>query len=163
MKAVFSSCRTYRYALWRDWSGLFVPRDISERMVAFIGLNPSTADETNDDPTIRRCINFAKAWGFGSLCMVNLFAYRSTDPQHMLAVEDPVGPENDAWLEKIRDAAGLVVAAWGTHGVHNDRDSQVRKLFGDRLHYLKLNSKGQPGHPLYLPSHLTPVRWVDTP
>lgn len=81
--AELSKCRTYRYALWRTW-------DESKPFAMFVGLNPSTADELEDDPTIRRCINFSKLWGYGGLCMVNLFAYRATDPTalFLVAVDD---------------------------------------------------------------------------
>ena len=89
--AVFSPCRTYRYALSRVWAA-------DKPYALFIGLNPSTADETLDDPTIRRCIDFAKRWGYGGLVMANLFAYRATNPSEMKAATDPVGVANDEWL-----------------------------------------------------------------
>ena len=87
--AKLSECRKYRYALWRTW-------DETKPHVMIIGLNPSTADETKDDPTITRCINFAKSWGYGGVCMANLFAYRATEPTVMKGSTDPVGTENDA-------------------------------------------------------------------
>lgn len=124
----------------------------------FVGLNPSTADETQDDPTIRRCIAYAKAWGFDALCMTNLFAYRATQPEDMLAQEDPIGVDNDAHLVALAATAGVVVAAWGTHGVHLGRDASVRAALSN-LHFLKLTHSGQPGHPLYLPKTLTPIPW----
>ena len=80
--ATFSECRKYRYTLWRRWDGLF-----ASGYAMFIGLNPSTADETNDDPTIRRCIGYARDWGYGGLCMTNLFAFRATLPKNMKAVD----------------------------------------------------------------------------
>ena len=86
-KTRFSPCRRYRYTLWRDWNPL-LPDNV---YAMFIGLNPSTADETNDDPTIRRCINFAKSWGCDSFCMTNIFAFRATDPKVMIAEPEPVG------------------------------------------------------------------------
>lgn len=89
--AKLSDCRTYRYELWRTW-------DESKPYAMFIGLNPSTADETEDDPTIRRCINFAKTWGYGGLCMTNLFAYRATQPEDMKRASDPIGNKNDETL-----------------------------------------------------------------
>jgi hypothetical protein len=121
----------------------------------FVGLNPSTADETLDDPTIRRCIGFAKDWGYSGLCMTNLFAFRATDPAKMLAAQDPVGPDNDKVLQELAQNAGVVVAAWGTHGAHLKRDAHVRSLL-TRLHCLRLTKAGFPGHPLYLPKNLTP-------
>jgi hypothetical protein len=150
--AVFSRCRRYRYALHRMW-------EPNLGVVMFVGLNPSTADETMDDPTIRRCVAFARSWGFGSLCMTNLFAYRATQPADMLAQDDPVGPATDEYLLSIASVAGVVVAAWGVHGVHRGRGDQVRAML-PRLHYLRLTKDGHPGHPLYLPASLAPVPWA---
>ena len=116
--AKLSECRQYRYALWRTW-------DDSKPYAMFVGLNPSTADETDDDPTIRRCIVFAKDWGYGGLCMANLFAYRATDPSNMFSAQDPIGPQNDVWLERLAKDAGIVVAAWGNHGGHLGRSKIV--------------------------------------
>jgi hypothetical protein len=151
--ASFSPCRLYRYSLWRSWGAQ--PGAVDRGYVLFVGLNPSTADETKDDPTIRRCIAFARAWGYSGVCMVNLFAFRSTDPADMLAATDPVGPENDAYLVLLARNAGLVLAAWGVNGTHMARDAQVKQLIPD-MHYLRLTKDGHPGHPLYLPKTLTP-------
>lgn len=148
---IFSPCRTYRYALWRDFGDL-----AGEGYAMFIGLNPSTADEVSDDPTIRRCIAFAKSWGYGALCMTNLFAFRATDPVDMKAVADPVGPENDYHLQRLASGAGVVVAAWGVHGTHRQRDTAVRSMM-PKLHCLRKTGDGHPGHPLYLPKILTPI------
>lgn len=145
----FSPCRTYRYALWREWIG-------GSGYAMFVGLNPSTADEMLDDPTIRRCIAFAKSWGYAALCMTNLFAYRATEPKDMMAVADPVGPGNDAFLQALAPEAGVVVAAWGAHGTFGGRDQEVRRLL-PALHCLALTKDGHPGHPLYLPKTLTPA------
>ena len=123
-----------------------------------MGLNPSTADETQDDPTIRRCQGFARDWGYGGLVMANLFAFRATDPAVMKQAADPVGPDNDEHLLQLASTCPLVVAAWGTHGQHLGRDHQVRELTPN-LHCLRLTKEGYPGHPLYLPKSLTPVRW----
>jgi hypothetical protein len=125
----------------------------------FIGLNPSTADETQDDPTIRRCIGFARAWGFDGLCMANLFAYRATEPADMKNAVDPIGCENDSALSSWAHDAGVVVAAWGAHGTYKGRDQSVRLLVPG-LHYLRLTKDGHPGHPLYLPASLRPVAWI---
>lgn len=125
----------------------------------FIGLNPSTADETQDDPTIRRCIRFAKDWGYGALCMTNLFAYRATNPEVMKAQEDPTGMENNTRLLEIGQHAGLIIAAWGKHGAHNDRQSWATKMFFDcnlKLHCLGKNKDGTPKHPLYLKATALP-------
>ncbi|OLP04488.1 DUF1643 domain-containing protein [Rhodoferax antarcticus] len=155
--AAFSPCRRYRYSLWRDWSDLVAG---GKGFAMFIGLNPSTADETEDDSTIRRCIAFAKSWGYDGLCMTNLFAFRSTDPSVMLAESDPVGRDNDQHLQDMAAKAGIVVAAWGTPGVHMGRADQVKKVIPS-LHYLRLTKAGHPGHPLYLPGSLVPRLWAE--
>jgi hypothetical protein len=152
--ADFSPCRRYRYALWRTWGGI-------TGYAMFVGLNPSTADETEDDPTIRRCIAFAKEWGYGGLCMTNLFAYRATQPTDMMNADDPVGPDNDDWLRDAGGGASVVVAAWGVNGTFSGRNTAVRKTL-PRLHYLRLTKAGHPGHPLYLPKTLRPVPWVNS-
>lgn len=113
--AEFSPCRTYRHALWRSWSDLLGATE--EDYVLFVGLNPSTADEMQDDRTVRRCVSFAKAWGYSRLCMANLFAFRATSPADMLAAEEPVGPENDEYLIRLSKSAGLI----SQHGEHTER------------------------------------------
>ncbi len=158
-RCVFSPCRTYRYLLTRSWGELFqVPR----RLVMFIGLNPSTADEEQDDPTIRRCIGFAKDWGFAGLVMGNLFAFRATDPRDMLAAEDPVGPENDQHLLEASLVVSLVVAAWGVRGAHRGRGDEVAGLIPD-LSALGLTKDGHPRHPLYLPRTQPLCDWPKNP
>ena len=147
--AFLSEDRRYRYALWRTLGA-------GSNYVMFIGLNPSTADETNDDPTIRRCINFAKDWGYDALCMCNLFAFRATLPKDMIAARDPVGPMNDGVIRFLSANASMVVAAWGVYGRHINRDNDVMNLI-ENAHYLKLNSDGTPSHPLYLPKISTPI------
>lgn len=128
----------------------------------FVGLNPSTADEYTDDPTIRRCVAFAKAWGFDGLCMTNLFAFRATEPADMFAVTDPIGSANDNTLKVCAQRAGVVVAAWGVHGTHQQRDAAVKAMLPN-LSYLRLTKDGHPGHPLYLPQTLTPVPFPTNP
>ncbi|MCH2174801.1 MAG: DUF1643 domain-containing protein [Lentisphaeria bacterium] len=147
--AVLSDCRTYRYSLWRIW-------DDKKKLALFIGLNPSTADETSDDPTLKRCMDFAKSWGYGGVCMANLFAYRATQPSDMMAAQDPVGAENDKWLLKLVDECGVAIAAWGNDGKHMQRSSILKAMLPE-LHYLKLNKSGEPAHPLYLPKKLKPI------
>lgn len=115
----------------------------------FIGLNPSTADETQDDPTIRRCINFAKAWGFSGVYMANLFAFRATDPKVMMQADDPIGRDNDAWLRTLSSSASLVVGAWGVGGSYMGRDREVCQLIG-AMDCLGLTKGGHPRHPLYV-------------
>mgnify|MGYP003381930750 CR=1 FL=1 len=152
--ATFSPCRLYRYELWRKWGE-------GDRYVMFIGLNPSTADEKTDDPTVRRCMNYAQAWGYGALCMTNLFAYRATKPRDMMSVADPVGPENNHFLLQAAAQAGIIVAAWGTDGAHLGRDTKVREML-PQLTCLRLTKKGHPAHPLYLPKTLKPALWLGT-
>lgn len=145
--ARLSDCRTFRYELHRRWG--------PGPMVAFIGLNPSTADETEDDPTIRRCIRYARDWGYDALCMVNLFAFRATDPTVMKKQTDPVGPDNLATLKRVSTEARMLIAAWGTHGVHLGQGAKIAKEL-PRLHCLSKTSAGFPGHPLYLKADLKP-------
>src|SRR5208282_1252216 len=148
----FSPDRVYRYTLWRDWpmlDGLERQGFGRDRAYAmFIGLNPSTADETKDDPTIRRCIRFAKDWGYGALCMTNLFAFRATDPKVMEAAKDPVGPDNDVWLVKESLKAGVVIAAWGTRSGNRGKD--VFQLLERDVYCLGKTKEGHPRHPLYV-------------
>jgi hypothetical protein len=147
-RTVLSACRLYRYTLWRDWIG-------GEGYAMFIGLNPSTADE-RDDPTIRRCVALAMSWGYSALCMTNLFAFRTTSPKLMKAAADPIGPDNDTWLESAALSASIVVAAWGVHGGFMGRDFHVRNLI-PRLHHIGLTRAGQPRHPLFVLGTATPA------
>lgn len=153
--AEFSDCRNYRYCLWRkwDWQGF-------ANQVMFVGLNPSTADETEDDPTIRRCIRFAKDWGFGGLLMMNAFAFRATDPKDMKAASDPVGPANDEAFGYRRTQVGLIVAAWGVH-CPPEREIAVCRAIGKQIHCLGRTKDGRPKHPLYLRADTKPeVFWT---
>lgn len=147
--ATFSPCRTYRYSLWRRWG---TPE---QGYAMFIALNPSTADEVEDDNTVRRCIQFAKDWGYGALCMTNIFAFRATDPIVMKAHPEPIGQDTDAVLVAMAKNAGVVVAAWGNHGFHRGRGREVIALL-PQLHCLKVTKAGQPSHPLYLSKALKP-------
>lgn len=147
--ANLSACRKFRFALWRIW-------DASKPYAMFVGLNPSTADEVEGDPTTMRCINYAKSWGYGGLVMANLFAWRATEPKIMLACKDPVGAGNDEWLKKLSKSAGVVVAAWGNGGHYLGRSKQVIELLPD-LYCLKINLSGEPAHPLYLKADLRPI------
>lgn len=142
--AVLSDDREYRYRLWRTW-------DVSKPTLAFVMLNPSTADESEDDPTIRRCLGYAKDWGYGKLVVGNLFALRSTDPDNLREHEQPVGPENDAHLREICDDAEKVVAAWGANGTYQGRGREVTGMLEGELYALDTTKDGQPVHPLYQP------------
>lgn len=149
----------YRYTLWRRW-WFSAPLN---KMVAFCGLNPSTATETVDDPTIRRCIRFAKSWNAQGMVMLNLFAFRATDPQAMKQQLDPVGVRNDEALRYVAERCGLLVACWGNHGSHLGRDQAainlLRKATGGWLYHLGLTKGGCPKHPLYLKSKTVPCLW----
>lgn len=150
--ANFSRCCSYRYTLWRRW-------DEERPAVMIIGLNPSTADARQDDPTIRRCIGFARDWGYGGLVVTNLFAFRATYPSDLKAAADPVGPRNDSWIRRMAGQVETIVAAWGNDGVWLDRSARVRRMLAGRLCCIKRNAGGEPAHPLYLPARLTPIEW----
>lgn len=145
--ADFSACRTWRYSLTRCW----VPDDLSNpaKMVAFIGLNPSTADERLDDNTISRCVSFAKRWGYSGLFMLNAYGFRSTDPKGLLRTADPIGPGNDQFIQSYASKVNKVVLAWGVH-CDQDRARQVRSLIGRDSYCFGKNQDGSPKHPLYL-------------
>lgn len=150
--AEFSPCRRWRYSLFREF-------DSGSGTVAFIGLNPSTADETTNDPTVSRCLRFAHAWGFGQMHMLNIFAWRDTDPHGMKAAGDSVGPNNDRELRRTALSADLVVACWGVHGAHLGRGEYVaNQLLADvPLQCFGLTKEGHPKHPLYLRADSTLV------
>lgn len=120
----------------------------------FVLLNPSTADEHKDDPTVRRCWTFAADWGYCQAEICNLFAWRATDPDDMLGADNPVGPDNDAHLLAAAAKASLIVCGWGVHGAHRGRAADVTALLrsaGHTLYALGVTQGGQPRHPLYLP------------
>jgi hypothetical protein len=152
-KAVVSDCGTYRYRLDRQWA--------EGPKVAFVMLNPSTADAEFDDPTIRRCKSFARAWGFGGIVVGNLFALRSTNPEALLHHHDPIGPENNDHLIEIACEAQRIVCAWGVHGVLMDRGKTVRDILLKYAHLsvLRLTAAGLPGHPLYVAGNTRPMDW----
>lgn len=146
--AVISACGRYRYLLTRQ-----VVR--GARTATFIMLNPSTADATNDDPTIRRCIGFARQWGCGRLAVLNLFAFRATDPADLKRAAEPVGPENRTWFDRTLSVPNSdpVVCAWGVHGEHMSQDLAVLGWlagYGVEPVALGVTRDGHPKHPLYL-------------
>ena len=151
--ALFSPCRRWRYLLWRQW-------DPAKPVANFLMLNPSTADEFKLDPSCTRARHYAEAWGYGSLIVTNVFGWRSTDPEGMKAVKDPVGPANDAAIVRAARQAEIVVCAWGNHGAFQERSSRVKALLKEiELHTLRVNANGEPAHPLYLPGSLRPRPW----
>lgn len=148
--AVISECGTYRYQLWRIWNNE-LPK------VLFIMLNPSTADANIDDPTIRRCINFAKNWGYGGLYVGNLFAYRSTSPKALIYTADPFGEFNNYHLTEMTAKCDLIICAWGNAPIlkklqYHPKFENINKP----LHYIDLAKGGTPKHPLYLKGDLKP-------
>lgn len=172
--AEISPCGKYRYMLWREWRGTHDPnhwkwltelngkvcvdgggRPLGEpKPCVFIMLNPSTADGLTDDPTIRKCVGFAAQWKYEKLIVVNLFAYRATNPQQLYAVEDPVGYQNQHWVRRAVQDAGRVICAWGSHGaLHKQHQTMMGWLDAEDvqpIHIGNLTSNGQPKHPLYL-------------
>lgn len=155
----FSPDRRHRYTLLHTWDELLG----DGRHAMWIGLNPSTADEHDLDPTLRRIRAFTAREGLSGFVMTNLFAFRATDPRAMKAAEDPVGPENDRWIRRVARGAALIVAAWGTHGEFLGRDRQVLALLravGRPVWCLGRTREGYPRHPLYVSGNapLVPMR-----
>ena len=153
--ATYSDCEIYRYALTRTW-------DDNGARVNFLMLNPSTATEVQNDPTVERCERRARALGFGAFRVTNIFALRATDPRDMRAAADPIGAGNDAAILEAADWATQVVCAWGTHGAHMGRGIAVEALLrptGVPLLHLGLSKAGHPKHPLYISYTTQPEPW----
>ena len=149
--AEFSECGSYRYKLWRLW-------EPDRPRVMFVMLNPSTATDTEDDPTIRRCIGFARSWGYGGLYVGNLFAYRTPSPKELKLASCPIGSRNGPALLEMAAQSEMIVAAWGSHGSSwESRVHEVYRLLPQPLHCLKQLDSGQPAHPLYQPKDLKPL------
>ena len=151
--AVFPACRRWRYLLWRRW-------DPARPVANFLMLNPSTADELRLDPSCTRARVYAERWGYGALIVTNIFGWRATDPDEMKAVRDPVGRGNDRAIARAARESALVVCAWGNHGAHLGRSSDVREMLAKariEARALRMNAGGEPAHPLYLPARLEPV------
>lgn len=162
-RAIFSACGLYRYTLERSWASL-------PRYVLWLMLNPSTADAEKNDATIRRCLGYARAWGYTGILVGNLYAWRSTSPAGLLAAAakgaDIIGPENDRYVRGLVRRSSLVVCAWGRSGPLTAAKFQVMQLFRPPreigvpdLHLLRMNANQEPAHPLRLPKSLEPVRW----
>lgn len=152
--AVISECGAYRYVLRREWDALLPT-------LVFVMLNPSTADATQNDATIRKCVGFARRNGFGSISVVNLFALRSRNPAALRSHPEPIGPDNDAWiLRETRDPMRSVVVAWGCNARHfPGRVVAVRDMLGRATRALRITKDGHPEHPVMLPYDLMPVPW----
>ncbi len=156
--ATISPCGKYRYLLTREWADpLLMPTRACS--LAFIMLNPSTADGMVDDPTIRRCMNFARREGYYGIAVVNLFAYRATDPKTVCFAKDPVGPNNDDYIKRCL-SYGDVIAAWGSEVFARSRAREVQKMLaGVAIKCLGMNKDGSPKHPLYVPKNTLFTPW----
>lgn len=155
--AIFSPCRQYRYLLRRRVG-------FGERSCLFVMLNASKADEQRNDPTIRRDIGFAKAWGYGWLEAVNIFAWAATDPRELYKVDDPIGPENDHYIAEAALRNDIVIVAWGNHGAYLGRGQEVMQMLlgicPGKIYHLGLTKEGHPRHPLYV-SRATPLERLE--
>ena len=157
----WSPDRAHRYFLRRP-AGML---DRDKPVIAFVLLNPSTADEVKDDPTVAKCRRYAAGWGYGEVIVLNAFAYRATDPKNMRAHPDPIGPDNDATIlqtaEVVHGLGGTILCGWGTHGTHLERSAALRALLAPfPLKAFTLTKHGEPGHPLYLRGDLQPIDWT---
>lgn len=154
--AIFSDCRKYRYRLWREW-------DASLPTVAFFMLNPSTADDVKNDPTIARCVKRAILLGYGRLEVINLFAFRSTNPARLRTADDPIGPDNVGHIKDVFAASSVVICGWGKHGgLRNMSEFMVKFMktfYPGKAYFLRLNLDGSPAHPLYIPYDVRPVEY----
>lgn len=173
--ALISGDGKYRWRLWREWRGTHDPKNWvwfggkdgagrkigHPKSVVFVMLNPSTADGEKDDPTIRRCVAFAKSWNYERIEVVNLFAFRATRPSELLALNhksDPVGWENQQHVESAVCDDALIICAWGEHGSHIGQDETMLGWLAHKETYaLGLTAAGHPRHPLYLKSDAKPI------
>jgi hypothetical protein len=142
--AMLSPCLQYRFALSRAWKP-------NARVIGFILLNPSTADDKIDDPTVKKLIDFAKYNGFGGFLLANIFSLRSPDPKSLRAHRDPIGPSNDYWIQQVIRWSEQVICGWGNHGTYRQRGKEVKLLIPRAKRFVfGFNNGGQPTHPLYL-------------
>lgn len=142
--AIFDQTRKYRYLLKRQWG------TDDGNFVNFVLLNPSTADENVDDPTIKACIKLAQNWGCDGIWVTNLFAFRATKPVELKKAENPIGNENNSYITEYAKRSKTVVIAWGNHGSFLKRGEQVTKMLSQitTLHCLQILKNGSPKHPL---------------
>lgn len=158
--AVISKCGNYRYSLRR----VCTKNPMNGQKIVFVMLNPSTADASIDDPTVKRCMGFMERGGYTHLEIVNLFAFRATNPSDMLAAEDPIGPYNDVYLHSAIGTAQTVVCAWGNHGDNKERLDFIKSVFEHHSHAqpccLGVNKSGMPKHPLYIKADTQLKQWV---
>src|SRR6266487_4262211 len=154
IKSAIFSDNDYRYELRRIF-------DSTKPIIAFVGLNPSTAGCKEDDKTITKCISLCRSWGYGGFIMVNLFALISTEPKQLLSAENPIGAENDKYLINAFKEAEKIICCWGELGNLKERSTEVLKLIEKPYCLTKLKN-GEPGHPLYLNSDLIPILYYET-
>lgn len=155
--AVFSDCRQYRYVLHRRWQ-----YDQPSRSVLFLLMNPSTATEDVDDPTVRKCRLYTEQWGYNHLIITNIMAYRATHPKLLLDVADPVGPDNMRRVAcLITMQRPFVVCGWGRIPPKlRYAEAQAMQMLRDcQPHVLRLSKSQRPWHPLYLPNDSVPFAW----
>ncbi len=158
--AHYSDDEKYRYTVGRAWTECLDGYMDYSNTVNFILLNPSTATEIMDDATIRRCVSYAKIWGYGGLIITNIFSYRETNPLLMKVFFDPIGEDNNEQLWLRAHTCGMAVAGWGSHGAFQNRSKIVKNLLKDvNLYCLGRNNDGQPKHPLYLKKNLLPIMY----
>lgn len=150
--AYYSLCEAYRYGLRRVWNA-----DLPDLL--YIMLNPSTATELQNDPTIESCQRRARRLGFGGMRITNLFAWRATRPEDLRRAEAPEGPENDAFIASWAAKAGVTVAGWGVHGGFRDRGRQVAQTLPGDVRHLGLTKAGHPRHPLYVSYETALTDW----
>jgi hypothetical protein len=154
VQAKFSDCNCFRYELSETW-------DLTKPMLFWVLMNPSVANLDHSDPTLIKTGKYARSWGYGGQLIGNVHAYRATNSNEMLLVDDPVGPENDEALLSMAKRADIIVLAYGMPPKKlSERGAYVAKLLGNNydLHCLKLNRDGSPSHPLYLPGSLRPIK-----
>lgn len=158
--ACFSECEKYRYALWRRFTPSLLEEEGSkkERLLMWLMLNPSTADESKNDPTIERCERRAIAMGFDGIYIANIFAWRSTDPEGLKLTSDPVGPCNDAAIIGGAYASSMIICGWGKHGGERGRNvCKILRTNGYLPYALEINKDGSPKHPLYIGYDKKPI------
>jgi len=151
-QAEISECGLYRYTLWRIW-------DPEKPYCLFIMLNPSKADHRRNDPTIKKCMHYATAWGYGGLAVGNIFGFRASKPKEMMTAPDPVGPQNDEYLKKLIQGSGKTILAWGEKGTYLNRDKAVLPMI-EHPYYLARTGGGHPGHPLFLAKNLKAIAYT---
>lgn len=151
--AMLSPCLQYRFALSRAWKP-------NKKVMGFIMLNPSTADDKIDDPTIKKIMGIANLQGYGALLVANLFALRSPQPKALYHAQDPIGPSNDYWINQVVRWSNIVVCAWGNHGSFKNRGSYVKGIVPSPKRFVfGFNKNGEPTHPLFLSPTTKLLRW----